>query len=58
MQANLRQFRWPWQCSGTMRGTPPDGAHPELHSKPVDAAIGRVLAPYRPSGRQGHRIRI
>jgi len=27
-------------------------AHPGLHSKPLDAAIGRVLVPYCPGGRQ------
>jgi hypothetical protein len=25
-----------------------------LHAKPLDSAIGRVLAPYRPGGRHGH----
>ncbi len=58
MQANQRQFRWPWRCIGMTRGTSPDKAHPGLHSKPLDAAIGRVLAPYRPGGRHGRRIRI
>ncbi len=33
---------------------PPDGAHRWLHAKPLDAAIGRVLAQYRPGGRHGH----
>jgi hypothetical protein len=33
-------------------------AHPELHSKPLDAAIGRVPAPYRPGNRHGQRIQI
>ena len=28
-----------------------------LHSKPLDAAIGRVPAPYRPGGRHGRRFR-
>ena len=28
-----------------------------LHAKPLDAAIGHVLAPYRPGGRHGHRRR-
>jgi hypothetical protein len=28
-----------------------DGSHPGFHSKPLDAAIGRVPAPYRPGGR-------
>jgi hypothetical protein len=35
------------QCSGTMRGASPDGAHPGLHSKPLDAVISQVPAPYR-----------
>jgi len=43
---------------GTTRGASPDGAHPGLHSKPLDFAIGRVPAPYRPGGRHGGRIRI
>ena len=30
-----------------------DKAHPGHHSKPLDAAIGRVPAPYRPNGRHG-----
>ncbi len=33
---------------------PPEKAYRWLHAKPLDAAIGRVLAPYRPSGRHGH----
>jgi hypothetical protein len=39
------------------QGTPPNGAHWWLHAKALDAAIGRVLAPYRPGGRHGHRRR-
>jgi len=31
----------------------PDAACPGLHRKPLDAAIGRLLAPYRLGGRQG-----
>ena len=57
MQANRRRFRWPWRCSGTTRGASTDGAHPGLQSKPMDAAIGRVPAPYRPDGRHGRRLR-
>jgi hypothetical protein len=57
MQMNQWQFRLPWRCSGTTRGALPDGAHPGLHSKPLDAAIGRVPAPYRPGGRHGRRFR-
>ena len=46
-------------CRGvhTTRVTSPDGAHQWLHAKPLDATIGRVLAPYRPGGRHGHRRR-
>jgi hypothetical protein len=36
----------------------PDGAHPGLNSKPLDAAIGWVPAPYRPGGCHGQRIQI
>jgi hypothetical protein len=39
-------------------GQSPDGAHPGIHLKPLDAAIGRVPAPYRPDGRHGRLIRI
>ena len=58
IEANQQRFRWPWRCSGTMRGASPNGAHPGLHLKPLDAAIGRVPAPYCPDGRHGRRIRI
>jgi hypothetical protein len=33
-----------------------DGAHPGLHLKPLDAAIGRVPVPYCPGGRHGQRF--
>jgi hypothetical protein len=32
------------------------GAHPGLHLKPLDAAIGRVPAPYCPGSRHGQQI--
>jgi hypothetical protein len=31
----------------------PNAACPGLYWKPLDAAIGRLLTPYRPGGRQG-----
>jgi hypothetical protein len=31
-----------------MRGASPDGAHPWLHAKPLDAAIRQVPMPYCP----------
>ena len=52
-------FRWPWCRPGdTMPSALPDGAHPELHWKPLDAAIGWVFAPYHyhPSGCHGHQF--
>ncbi len=39
--------------TGTMQGTSPNGAHPWLHVKPLDAAMGQVPAPYCPGGRHG-----
>jgi hypothetical protein len=47
------QFRWPCGYGGAMRGASPNGAHPWLHAKPLDAAIGRVPTPYCRSGRHG-----
>jgi len=32
-----------------MRGASPDGAHPRLHSKPMDAAIGKCLCRIAPA---------
>ena len=46
-------FRWPWRCADAIRSASPDAAWPGLYQKPLDAAIGRLLAPYRPGGRQG-----
>ncbi len=50
-------MRQPCRREDTARGTPPDGAHWWLHAKPLDTAIERMLAPYRPGGRHGHRRR-
>ncbi len=33
----------------------PDAACPGLLGKPLDAGIGQLLTPYRPSGCQGNR---
>ncbi len=56
MQGKCWWFLSPCGCGGTMQGTPPDGAHPGLHYKPLDAAIGQVPAPNCPSGHLGRRI--
>ena len=47
MQANCWQFRLPSKCDGLIQVTSPDGAHPGLHTKPLDAAIGCMLASHR-----------
>jgi hypothetical protein len=36
-----------------MPRTLPNGGGPELHLKPMDAAIKQVFAPYHPGGQQG-----
>jgi len=53
MHLRRRPFRWP--CGGVEAINPasPNEACPGLLWKPLDAAIGRLLAPYRPGGRQG-----
>ena len=37
-----------------MHAASPNAACPGLHRKPLDAAIGRLLTPYRLGGRQGN----
>ena len=56
MQANQRRFQQPCGCGSAMRGASPDEAQPGLHSKPMDAAIGRVLASHRRGGHHGRRF--
>ncbi len=41
-----------------MRGALPNGAHPWLHAKPLDAAIGQVPMPYCPNSRPGRQFRM
>ncbi len=41
-----------------MWGALPNGAHPWLHVKPLDAAIGRVPTPYCPDSRHGWRFQM
>ncbi len=41
-----------------MRGASPNGLHPWLHVKPLDAAIGQVPTPHCPGGRHGWRFWI
>jgi hypothetical protein len=50
MQANWQQI-WSPCCRGnTALCASPNGVHPLLHAKPLDAAIGWVPAPYCPGG--------
>ena len=46
-------FWWPWWGVEAIHAASSDAACPELHRKPLDAAIGRLLAPYRLGSRQG-----
>jgi hypothetical protein len=48
-----RPFRWSYRGVEAKHVASPDAACPGLHRKPLDAAIGRLLAPYRPGGRHG-----
>ncbi len=56
MQANRRRFRQPCGCGGAMQGASTDEAHPGLYSKPMDAAIERVLALHCRGSRYGRRF--
>ncbi len=48
-------FRRLCGCAGAIQMALPNAACPGLLRKPLDAGIGWLLAPYRPSGRQGNR---
>jgi hypothetical protein len=56
MQANRWQFRLLCRCGGKTQCTLPDEAHPGLHLKPLDAAIGRVALPSCPGSLHGQQI--
>ncbi len=58
MQENHWQFQSPWGCGSTMRFSLPNGAHPGLHLKPLDAAIGQVPVRYCPGGCHGWRYQM
>jgi hypothetical protein len=47
-------FLWPWWGARVMQTASPNEACPGLSRKPLDNAIGQLLAPYPPSGRQGN----
>ena len=53
MHLHHGKFRWPWPCADAILRASSNGAHRGLHSKPLEAAIGRLLAVYCPGSRQG-----
>ncbi len=53
MQANRWWFWLPCCRGNTAQCALPNGAHPWLHAKPLDATIGQVPAPYCPGGHHG-----
>ena len=59
-QMHLRRssFRWPCKSIEAIHAASPNAACPGLHQKPLDAALGRLLAPYRLGGRQGDSKQI
>ncbi len=57
MQLICWPFRWPCGSGGTVPSASPSAAGLGLPKMPLDAAIGRVFALYRPSGRHGLRFR-
>ena len=48
-----RPFRWPCRGVEAIHTASPDAACPGLLRKPLDAAIGRLLAPYHSGGHHG-----
>ncbi len=56
MQANRQRFQSPCHRGDTAWCTLPDGVHPWLHAKPLDAAIRQVPTPYCPGGHHGWRF--
>ena len=48
-----RPFWWPCRCIEAKHVARPNATCPGLHWKSLDAAIGRLLAPYRPGSHHG-----
>ncbi len=55
MHLRCGPFWRPCKCAGAMQTALPNAACPGLLQKPLYTGIGRLLAPYCPSGRQGNR---
>jgi hypothetical protein len=54
---HLRRCSFRWLCGGieVIHAALPNAVCPGLHRKPLDAAIGQLLTPYRLGGHQGDR---
>jgi hypothetical protein len=52
------QFQRPCGYGGAMRGASHNGAHPWLHAKPLDAAIGQMPTLYCPGGCHCQQFRM
>jgi hypothetical protein len=48
----IRPFQWPWRSTSAIQRASPNAACPGLYWKPLDTAIGQLLALYCPSGHQ------
>jgi hypothetical protein len=55
MHLHCSPFQRPCECVGAIQMASPNAACPGLLRKPLDAGIGKLLAPYCLSGRQGNR---
>jgi hypothetical protein len=56
MQLIRWPFRWPCGSGGKVPSASSSTAGLGLPLMPLDAAIGQVFTPYRPSGRHGHQF--
>ncbi len=58
IQANWQRFWSPCRRGNTAQCALPDGAHPWICAKPLDAAIGKMPASYWTGSRHGERFRM
>ena len=58
LQANWWQFWSPCRRVNTAQCASPNGVHPWLHAKPLDAAIRQVPEPYCPGGCHGQQFQM
>ena len=53
MHLTCWRFQWPWQYASTVPSISTHVSCSALQLKPLDTAIGRIFAPYRPGNCQG-----